>query len=177
MGLGKFDNRWIPWYFLRFPIGIGLALLVYLIIRGGFLTGSISQGSSAASTVNPFGIAAIAALTGMFSREAVGQLDGIFASMFGKKDSTAKPAPVIADATIKKDAATASWLVNVKGTGFDDKAAMLLIGQKEIVPSSRKPTELTATLSAAEVGTATTLNVKVRNPPSQTSNEVVAQVT
>src|SRR5262245_45486786 len=42
LGAGDFEDSWIAWYFLRFPVGVGLGLLTYLVVRGGFLTGSFS---------------------------------------------------------------------------------------------------------------------------------------
>jgi hypothetical protein len=56
--------------------GTGIALLTYLLLRGGFTT---SVGDS--TTVNPYGVAAISALAGLFSREAIAQLKTVFTTL------------------------------------------------------------------------------------------------
>lgn len=68
---------WIWWYLLRALIAAGLAVLFYFAIRAGFL----STGSTA-KDVNPFGVAAIAGLTGLFSKQATDKLSEVFATVF-----------------------------------------------------------------------------------------------
>jgi hypothetical protein len=66
-------RTWIWWYIMRFPIGIALALLVYFVVRGGLLS---AQGT--AEELSPFGVAALAGLSGMFSKQASDKLCEVF---------------------------------------------------------------------------------------------------
>jgi hypothetical protein len=63
---------WVPAYFLAPMLGAVLGTIVYVLLRGGLITSSgISQG-------DPFGFAAIAGLSGLFTSEMFGKLKQIF---------------------------------------------------------------------------------------------------
>lgn len=85
-GAGRLAHGWTWWYALRPTIGASLAIVVYFVIRGGLVSGS---GESVAS-LNPFGIASIAAMSGMFSRQATQKLRELFDNFLGLQ--AAKPA-------------------------------------------------------------------------------------
>jgi hypothetical protein len=68
-------QSWAWWYFLRPGIGAALALVVYFVLRAGLITGA---GDSATANLSPYGIAAISALSGMFSKQATEKLRDIF---------------------------------------------------------------------------------------------------
>ena len=68
---------WSAWYLLYPLIGAALALIFYLVIRGGFLT-SASKGSD----INVYGLVAISGMVGMFSKQATNKLDELFSTMF-----------------------------------------------------------------------------------------------
>lgn len=80
LGNGDFRSRWIPWYFVRLPVGMAIALIAYVAMRAGLLT----AGTSSAS-INPYGIAAIAALAGLFSKQATDKLEEVFETLFQTK--------------------------------------------------------------------------------------------
>ncbi len=61
--------EWTAWYVTRPFIGAGLALAIYLVLRAGF----IGVGTDA-SSINIFGTAAIAAISGMFTDKATTKL-------------------------------------------------------------------------------------------------------
>lgn len=77
IGNNKFDKRWTWFYLLRPTIGMALALVFYFVIRGGFLTTS-----GGAKDINPYGIAALAGLVGMFSKQATDKLSEVFGTLF-----------------------------------------------------------------------------------------------
>ena len=56
---------------------MALALVFYFVIRGGFLTTS-----GGAKDINPYGIAALAGLVGMFSKQATDKLSEVFGTLF-----------------------------------------------------------------------------------------------
>jgi hypothetical protein len=77
VGNRRFFSSWIAWYLLRPVVGALLALLLYFAVRGGFFSAS-SQNDS----VNPYGIAALAGLAGLFSKQATDKLREVFETLF-----------------------------------------------------------------------------------------------
>lgn len=78
VGQRNLERTWTLYYLTLPVVGAMLVLLVYLLIRGGL----ISSGSAA--SVNPYGIAAIAALVGLFSQQAAQMLMQVFTTIFAK---------------------------------------------------------------------------------------------
>ncbi len=85
LGNQKLYTRWIWWYILRLPVGIALAVLFYVAVRGGFFTSNASQ-----ADVNPFGVAALGGLVGMFSKQAADKLQDVFAQLFNSSRDSAR---------------------------------------------------------------------------------------
>ena len=73
VGNRKLHSSWTLMYVTLPLTGSGMALLVYLVLRGGLTTSF-----STTDNINPYGIAAISALAGLFSREAVEKLKAVF---------------------------------------------------------------------------------------------------
>jgi hypothetical protein len=70
---------WVWWYVFRPFIGMALAEVLYLAVRGGILDASAGTTASVAS---PYGVAAICALTGLFSKQATDKLRKVFETLF-----------------------------------------------------------------------------------------------
>lgn len=68
---------WAWWYLLRPFIGMALALIFYFVLRGGLLATSATP-----DQISPFGVAAVAGLVGMFSKQATDKLRELFDSLF-----------------------------------------------------------------------------------------------
>ena len=77
LGNRKLFTSWAWWYLLRPFIGMALALVVYFAVRGGLI-----GASTGASGLSPFGVAAIAGLSGMFSKQATDKLREVFENLF-----------------------------------------------------------------------------------------------
>ena len=77
VGNKTFESRWTLWYMLRPFIGIPLAIIVYLALRGGVL-----NWNSTPDSVNEYGIAAICGLVGLFSKQTIAKLKEIFEAIF-----------------------------------------------------------------------------------------------
>ncbi len=77
VGNRQIVSSWLWWYLLRPFIGIALAEILYLVVRGGFF----SMGTETRA-VNHFGIAALSGLAGMFSKEATDKLHELFKNIF-----------------------------------------------------------------------------------------------
>jgi hypothetical protein len=125
-GNQQFAPSWLLWYLLRPFIGASLALVVYFAIRGGLLSVVLSGNQPTLATdINPFGIAAIAGLTGMFSKQAADKLAEVFSTLFksqgdsSRKDSlTPGPAPEITKIEPNQGPATGGTNVTITGKGF-----------------------------------------------------------
>lgn len=124
-GNRQFTPSWLLWYLARPFIGVCLALVVYFAVRGGLLL-LVVNGSAAteAKNINPFGVAAVAGLTGMFSKQAADKLAEVFSTLFKsqgdeKRSDSLTPAPAPA---LKIDpaqgSATGGTNVTITGTGF-----------------------------------------------------------
>jgi len=80
VGEKKLGKRWIWWYALRPFVGMAVALVFYLVFRGGLLT------NTQAENLNIYGILTLAALAGLFTDRATLKLKEIFETMFKPKD-------------------------------------------------------------------------------------------
>jgi hypothetical protein len=78
VGNREFRSQWSLWYGLRAPIGVALAVVFFLLIRGGLF----NPGSDSTAAINPFGLVAIAAVIGLFAIEAADKLHDIFDNLF-----------------------------------------------------------------------------------------------
>lgn len=75
-----FDKVWEAWYVLRPILGAGLALVIYLLLRGGVLTIGADLNS-----LNLVGVAGISGLAGMFSEQATRMLRNLADTAFGAR--------------------------------------------------------------------------------------------
>ncbi|MGD2215917.1 MAG: hypothetical protein PVJ64_04150 [Gemmatimonadales bacterium] len=80
IGNRNLRRSWALWYVARPFIGMALALLVYLLVRGGLLAPSASTGD-----VNAHGVAGLSGLVGMFSKQASDKLKEVFDLVFTSK--------------------------------------------------------------------------------------------
>jgi hypothetical protein len=97
VGNRNLSRSWIWWLVLRTPVGVALALLFYLVLRGGLIVPSLPNRASATDTtllLNPYGIAAISALAGMFSKQATDKLREIFDTLFRTREPVDRADPL-----------------------------------------------------------------------------------
>jgi len=80
VGNRRLYASWLWWYLLRAGIGVALALLVYLLLRGGLFAGN-----SGAGAANPYGFSGIAGLCGLFSKQATDKLREVFDTVLSTK--------------------------------------------------------------------------------------------
>lgn len=165
-GLKRYDPDWNWWYVMRLPIGMGLALFLYLVIRGGLFTASVGNSDQVLQTANPFGFAALAALAGMFAKEASDKLEEVFQSVFSTSD---KPQPAAKPPVIdklepgKKAVKDADLALVVIGKNFDSKARVT-VGAEERASAYKGPGRIEVTLTADDVAAKAKLPVVVVNP-------------
>ena len=81
-GDAKLYRSWFTFYLIQPFEGAGIAVLTYLVIRAGFLTGIGAD----VRAVNLFGMCAIAGLAGTFSDTAFLKLREVFQTLFKPQD-------------------------------------------------------------------------------------------
>lgn len=81
-------RSWLLKYCLEPFAGAVLALVVYLVLRGGLTTTM-----AASNDINPYGVAAVAGLVGMFSAETVQKLLKVFETLFSPAEKGENPLP------------------------------------------------------------------------------------
>jgi hypothetical protein len=181
---------WVWWYLLRMLIGTGLALLFYFAVRAGLLSAQVPSQS-----INPYGVGALAALVGLFSKQATDKLREVFETMFRtavgygddeRKDKATNPTPtIIAVEPPRVPAGSDSVTLTVQGQGFIQQSVVRvgLPGRAETQPLPRTMTYLDsttirATLVADDVADVGRVELSVVNPEpgGGTSNTIGVEI-
>ncbi len=160
-GLGRYEPSWTWWYLMKVPIGMGLALFLYMVVRGGLFSASLSDSGAVMDTANPFGFAALGALAGMFAKEASDKLEEIFKAVFrtAEKPPVARPKIDRLDPTAKK-VHDPDLTLKVEGSGFDAKSTVK-VGDKKRDSVFKNAGLLLVTLSSEDLAKAGKLPVVV----------------
>lgn len=169
VGNEKLSRSWIWWYVLKPFIGMILAVIFYLVIRGGFLSAGAEAGK-----LNIYGITALAGLAGMFSKQATDKLSEVFDALFRtaagngdakRKDDLGNPLPVLVDLDPTSiEPATQNVVVTVKGSSFVRGSVARVNGvNRETI--FRDESRLTVKLLPEDIANEGQLEVLVFNPP------------
>ncbi len=186
VGNGQLVKSWVWWYVLWPFIGMTLAVIVCFVIHAGFL--SFGSSGAAPGGINPYGIAGISALVGMFAKAATEKLREVFEIMFkvsqptplADKVGSNAPNPIPSLASIDPEEIepwSGELAVKVTGQGFIEASEVLARGsprRTEFVSA----TELIAHLLSEDTVSEGIVELKVHNPPSGggTSGGVTLQV-
>ena len=163
IGQKTFVASWTSWYYLRPFIGALIALLFYLVIRGGFYQGTVD-------TNDLYVIVALAGLAGMFSRKVTTKLSDITDALFGKETTTDTlirlvPSPVITDIGPQPVAAGANNVtLTVTGKNFVKESEIQTDGKGQTTTTFVSATQLTVLLPDSDVAMPGILAMKVVNP-------------
>jgi hypothetical protein len=172
VGNRSLGKSWIWWLVLRTPIGIALALLFYLVLRGGLIVPSLPSSTLPADTtllLNPYGIAAISAMAGMFSKQAIDKLREVFDTLFqarepvNRADPLVRAVPVISGHEPAKLAVGGPIRLNVFGRGFQH-GCTASINSKPRNLQWVDDTRLVLSLLAEDLSAATELVLMIHNP-------------
>lgn len=175
VGNRSFVYSWVPWYLLRPFMGVAMAVIFYVVVRGGVLV--MSGGVSA---VDPYAMMTVAALAGMFSKQASDKLAEVFDTLFRSRadqeraDKLEQPALKLgAIAPAEVVAGSRDVVVTATGTGFV-AGSVVKFDRADREAAVKSPTELTFTLLEADVAAAGEHTVAIFNPGGQgtTSNEL-----
>jgi hypothetical protein len=155
---------WAVMYMLLPFSGAVLATIFYIIIRAGFLP---SSGGTQTIPNTPYGFAALGALVGLFSEEAVLKLKQVAETVFSKtqpgKDH-ATPPPKIASISPNTGPAAGGTAVTVAGSDFSAGAKVNIGGIPSSSITSITATSISATTPAKIPGQA---DIEVINPDGQ----------
>lgn len=172
IGNNNFNRSWTWFYLLRPAIGMALALVFYFVIRGGFLSSS-----GGAKDINPYGIAALAGLVGMFSKQATDKLSEVFGTLFrsapGQGDAKrGDPLKPKAGAPIKLEPATVTaggeaFKLTVTSTGFVE-GAVIHLGDAAQKTTFESATTVSVQIAKEIIAVPATLKVTVVNPDGTT---------
>jgi hypothetical protein len=185
VGNRRFVTSWTWWYLLRFFIGMALAVLLYFALRGGFFTGTATN-----ATINPYGIAALSGLAGLFHKQATDKLREVFGTLFApaagkadaeRADDLSNPTPKINDVDPKTVTRGRTVPLVLTGSGFQQSSRIVLavdgkpVGPPRRATFDRDANTLRFTIKDSEVATGDQLSVRVTNPApgGGTSNEVL----
>ncbi|MEA2194212.1 MAG: hypothetical protein QOG42_646 [Solirubrobacteraceae bacterium] len=157
------------WYPMRFIGGTGLALLIYTALRGGLFSGDFTT-----EEVNPYGIAAAAGLTGMFSKQATGKLAQLFDVAFHIAPAGAPPK---IDALDPSQVPTGSGptAIKVTGSGFVE-GTTAVADDTHLDVTYASGSELSVVLPPQLLEHAHVINVVVDNPDPTTGKSAPAKV-
>jgi IPT/TIG domain len=118
-------RSWLLMYVSLPIVGGALAVVFYLILRGGLLTGE------ATAQVNFFGFAAVSALVGLFSVEAAEKLRQIFSTVLAPaltgKDRLAGGPRAVAEG-FEPQAGHAGTTITIRGQNLSATSAVLFHG-------------------------------------------------
>ena|SRR5215471_1496914 len=166
VGNDRLTTRWIWWLILRAPIGIALSLLFYLLLRGGLVSPS-SGGNMNAALLNPYGVAAISAMAGMFSKQATDKLAEIFDTLFRTREPVARAdsleaAPTISKTEPAKLAVNGPLALKIIGKGFKSDSTVL-VNKKLRTAKFVSDTQIELTLLTEDVAAKGDLQLTVKS--------------
>lgn len=79
-----FEEHYVLWYFLRPFIGLGLGVIVVLLVLGGLLILTVNTGTG---SPNLYGVAGVAALTGIAQARIIFKLDDLAKNLFSSSQT------------------------------------------------------------------------------------------
>lgn len=146
VGERELRRSWLLMYLCLPFIGGALAVVFYVILRGGLITGTAAQ-------VNFFGFASISALVGLFSPEAAEKLKQVFSTVLapaptGRDSLSADASQVVHHVSPKSG--PIGMPITIHGRGLSRTSAVLF-QLARAVPTSASDTEVTVVVPEGAV--------------------------
>ena len=161
---------WLAMYILVPIVGSMLAVVFYLVLRGGLFSPTTNI-----SDTSPFGFAAVAALVGMFINQASEKLRNVFETLMTKpatgKDPSAKTPPMLSSIDPKTVSHGSKDLeLTITGEHFD--ADTKAYANNEVLASTPKSDkQFMATLPARFLASPGSVTIHVSSPSGGKSNQ------
>jgi hypothetical protein len=133
---------WLLMYFTLPIVGAMMALVTYLVLRGGLTTAVAGP-----EGVNPFGLAAVSALVGLFSREAAEKLRMVFETVLTSAEKGRDQALPAEIRTVTPAEGPPGTTVTVTGAGLTDSSEVRF-GAAVAQPVVSSDTHLTVAVPA-----------------------------
>lgn len=167
-GLKDYDPAWQWWYLLRVPTGCGIAFMLYVVLRAGFVPWRFDDAGKALDQVNPYGFVAIGVLAGMFANEAAQKMREILTALWSPGITEKREPPVI-DAVRLTDASKRNR-ITITGRHLSKASQVTVNGAAwEVDPATAKATEIQA-VGPADLPPDQTINVIVVSPGAQAAS-------
>lgn len=164
-GNRRLGESWGAWYALRPFVGVAMALTFYVAARGSVLVLSAGNG-----TVDPYAMMTVAALAGMFSKQASDKLADVFDTLFKsradaeRRDKLDNPLPRLSAAQPDSAAeGSAGVAVTLTGADFVDATQARFDGQRRET-RVRSTNQLVVMLLAEDLATSGTHEITAVNP-------------
>jgi hypothetical protein len=150
VGNDSFKRSWLLWYCVKPFTAAGFAVVLYFVLRGGFLSYN-----SGVANFNIYGILAMAALAGLFTDTATLKLKEVFDVIFKPKDdrgdklSDTKPFKVdkVSPQPLNKDAVNNIVLT---GSGLNKQGLTITVGSTTISNYVKTDTSITFSYTASD---------------------------
>jgi len=169
VGNRKFVESWTWWYLLRPFVGSALALALYFVVRAGLLGLRGGDGGTAES-LSSYGVATLAAMSGLFSKQATDKLEEVFTTFFrpspGKGDAKRGDkldGPAVTAVTPTTGPQSGGTVVKITGTGFVE-GATVTFGNVKAVAVVESPTSIKVTTPKHPPGS---VAIAVKNPDNK----------
>jgi hypothetical protein len=155
IGNGTFKRNWVLWYYVKPITASGLAIIVYFIIRAGFL----SYGTGA-SGISLYGILSLSAFAGLFTDSATLKLQEIFEVIFKPKDDRqdklADPVIGVTGISVESIPPAIESTIKIKGANLDTQGIKITLDGNVVKASKVLKDEIevkyTPTATAAAAG-------------------------
>ncbi|MDJ0867627.1 MAG: hypothetical protein QNK03_16105 [Myxococcota bacterium] len=171
IGNRNLRRSWLYWYILRLPVGSSIALLIYLLLRGGVMNAS---GGVDLSEGPPYGIVGLSALAGMFAKKASNKLGEVFDVAFrtSRDEELADKnvrVPVLEEVQpnpLKVSPPGKATTIKLIGDNFQPSYRVLFAGETR-KPKYVSDQQLLLELAAEELTTARSITVLVFSPEKE----------
>ncbi|GLZ07641.1 hypothetical protein Acsp03_51070 [Actinomadura sp. NBRC 104412] len=138
-------RSWLMMYGFLPLVGALLGLMVYLVLRGG-----LTSPTGGSSDVNPYGVTAIAALVGLFSRETAEKLSAVFATLLAHPRAGRDQALPPQVHSVEPASGRVGSLVVIRGIGLGS-ASTVRFGQADAPVTDVSDTRLQTTVPPGAV--------------------------
>jgi hypothetical protein len=169
VGNRELKTSWLWWYGLKPALSAAVAVLVYLVFRGGL--GAPDLGLAAADCLR---VAGFAGLVGLFAEPATVKLKDVFEAIFTPRrdpredkagQSSATTLPEIVSIDKKEVKASEANTLRISGKNFAE-GAVVQIGSKAFTPTRVSASELVVDIPANALVVGKPAVVVVNKPPS-----------